>query len=79
MPSYIRPVEQWGLEALLALMKSALLLLIKSAASEAVSQSRVWRSRSDLSCHQFSCALCRMVFATYQQLAAYAMPCTLYS
>src|SRR5262245_13478596 len=39
-------------EGLRALMKSALLLLNRAAASGAVSQSRIWRSRSDLSCHQ---------------------------
>ena len=36
------------------LMKFALLLLITAAALEAVSQTRVWRSRSDLSCHQLT-------------------------
>jgi hypothetical protein len=53
MQLYIRPVEQRALLALLALMKSALLLM-RSAASQAVSQTRVWRSRSDLSCHQLN-------------------------
>jgi len=36
-----------------ALMKSALPLLITTAASEALYPVRVWGSRSDRSCHQF--------------------------
>jgi len=35
-------------------MKSALPLLSRTAASQAVSQNRVWGSRSDLSCHQLN-------------------------
>src|SRR5678815_1946200 len=50
MPSYIRPHVE-GLSCLRALMQSALPLLIKTSASEAVSQTRVWGSRSDLSWH----------------------------
>jgi hypothetical protein len=38
-------------------MTSALLLLNTTAASEAMSQNRVWRSRSDLSRHQCKCTL----------------------
>jgi hypothetical protein len=36
-----------------ALMKYALLLLINLSAVTALDNVRVWRSRSDLSCHQF--------------------------
>ena len=53
--------------SLQALMKSALLLLIKSEASKAVSQSRVWRSRSDLSCHQFRRTLGIVQESRYEQ------------
>jgi hypothetical protein len=37
-----------------ALMKYALLLLIKLSAFAALDNVRVWRSRSDRSCHQFT-------------------------
>jgi hypothetical protein len=42
--------------ALLALMQSALLLLTTTTASEAMSSNRLWRSRSDLLCHQLACS-----------------------
>src|ERR671919_576792 len=51
MPSYIRPLCE-RIVSLRALMKSALPLLNKTSTSKAVSQTRVWGSRSDLSCHQ---------------------------
>jgi hypothetical protein len=53
MPSYIRPRSEDSVY-LRALMKSALPLLNKTAASKTVSQNRVWESRSDLSCHQLA-------------------------
>jgi hypothetical protein len=38
-----------------ALMQSALLLLINLAAFTALDHVRIWRRRSDGSCHQFKC------------------------
>jgi len=51
MQSYIRPLSE-GFVFLRALMKFALPLLSRTSASRAVSQHRVWGSRSDLLCHQ---------------------------
>jgi hypothetical protein len=50
--SHISGLCMKAFTSLRALMKSALPLLIKSAASEALDTSRFWGSRSDLSCHQ---------------------------
>jgi len=60
MPSYIRPRSEDSVY-LRALMKSALPLLSRTSASQAVSQNRVWGSRSDLSCHQLNGTSHRMV------------------
>ena len=60
MPSYIRPLGEESVY-LRALMKSALPLLNKTAASQTVSQNRVWESRSDLSCHQLAHTSHRLV------------------
>jgi len=50
--SHISGLVVKAFHALRALMKSALPRLINSAASKALGLSRVWGSRSDLSCHQ---------------------------
>jgi hypothetical protein len=52
MQSYIRRLGE-SFDGLRALMKSALPLLISISASKVVLASRVWGSRSDLSCHHF--------------------------
>jgi hypothetical protein len=60
MPPYIRRLGE-GFDALRALMKSALPLLYKAAASKTMLHDRVWGSRSDLWCHQLESYLHRAV------------------
>jgi hypothetical protein len=57
-----------------ALMKCALLLLINLAAFTALDNVRVWRSRSDRSCHQFKDTLGMVE----ECLGSLPMLCTLY-